>query len=153
MLLALTTDLGAGSPAGRLYGESLGNALAIYLLNRYTVRRYTPVDYRGGLPGHRLKRVLDHIGDNLAEDLNLSQLAAVAGMSPHYFAELFKKSMGHAPHRYVLLQRIERAQTRTLGYATQHPRSGTRCGFSESEPLRPRVSQICRRKPVAVPKS
>jgi AraC family transcriptional regulator len=110
VLLALRADLGGGSPAGPLYGESLGNALAVYLLNRYAVRRYTPVAYRGGLPGYRLKRVLDHIGDNLAEDLNLSQLAAVAGMSPHYFAELFKKSTGHAPHRYVLLQRIKRAK-------------------------------------------
>jgi AraC family transcriptional regulator len=46
----------------------------------------------------------------LADDLSLSQLAAVAGMSPHYFAELFSKSTGHSPHRYVLLQRIERAK-------------------------------------------
>ena len=88
----------------------MANALAVYLLNRYTVRHYKPVAYRGGLPGYRLKRVLDHIGDNLAEDLSLSQLAAVAGMSPHYFAELFRMSTGYAPHRYVLLQRIEQAK-------------------------------------------
>src|SRR5216684_5037120 len=110
VLLAMTADLDSGSPAGRLYGESLANALAVYLLNRYTVRRYTPVAYRGGLPGYRLRRVLDFIGDNLAEELSLEQLAAVAGMSSHYFAELFKKSTGHAPHQYVLLQRIERAK-------------------------------------------
>jgi AraC family transcriptional regulator len=110
VLLAMTADLDGGSPAGRLYGECLANALAVYLLNRYTVRRYTPVAYHGGLPGYRLKRVLDHIGDNLAEDLSLTQLAAIAGLSPHYFAELFKRSTGYAPHRYVLLQRIERAK-------------------------------------------
>lgn len=110
VLLAMTADLDAGSPAGRLYGETLANALAIYLLNRYTVRRYVPVAYRGGLPGYRLKRVLDHIGDNLADDLSLSELAAIAGMSPHYFAELFRQSTGCAPHRYVLMQRIERAK-------------------------------------------
>jgi AraC family transcriptional regulator len=110
VLQAMTADLDAGSPAGRLYGECLANALAVYLLNRYTVRRYTPVPYKGGLPGFCLKRVLDHIGDNLEQDLSLAQLAAIAGMSPHYFAELFKKSTGYAPHRYVLVQRIERAK-------------------------------------------
>ena len=110
VLLAMTTDLTEGSPAGRLYGESLANALAVYLLNRYTVHRYTPTAYRGGLPGYRLKRVLDYIGDNLAEDLSLSQLAGIVGMSPHYFAELFSKSTGHPPHRFVLLQRIERVK-------------------------------------------
>src|SRR5215471_10531018 len=110
VLLALTTDLDAGSPAGRLYGECLADALAVYLLNRYSVRCYTSLACKGGLPGYRLKRVLDHIGDNLAEDLSLAQLAAVVGMSPHYFAELFKRSTGQAPHRYVLSQRIERAK-------------------------------------------
>jgi AraC family transcriptional regulator len=31
-------------------------------------------------------------------------------MSPHYFAELFRRSVGISPHRYVLTQRIERAK-------------------------------------------
>jgi AraC family transcriptional regulator len=110
VLLAMRTDLEGGSPAGRLYGECLANGLAVYLLKRYTVRPCTPMTYKGGLPGYRLRRVLDYIADNLAEDLSLAQLATVAGMSPHYFAELFRKSTGHAPHRYVLLQRIERAK-------------------------------------------
>jgi AraC family transcriptional regulator len=110
VLLAMTTDLNNGSPAGRLYGEALADALAVYLLNRYSVRRYTPIAYRGGLPGYRLRRVLDYIRDSLAKDLSLPELAAVAGMSPHYFAETFKRSTGYAPHRYVLLQRIELAK-------------------------------------------
>jgi AraC family transcriptional regulator len=46
----------------------------------------------------------------LAKDLSLPELAAVAGMSPHYFAETFKRSTGYAPHRCVLLQRIELAK-------------------------------------------
>ena len=110
LLLAMRTDLDEGSPAGRLYGDSLADALAVYLLNRYTVRHYAPARYRGGLPQYRLKRVLDHIGENVATDLRLTQLAAVAGMSPHYFAEMFRQSTGRTPHRYVLSQRIERAK-------------------------------------------
>ena len=110
LLLEMKADLNDGSPAGSLYGESLANALAVYLLKRYAVRRQIPVAYKGGLPGYRLKRVLNYIGDNLAESLSLSQLAAVAGMSPHYFSELFKQSTGTSPHKYVLMQRIEFAK-------------------------------------------
>jgi AraC family transcriptional regulator len=110
VLLALTTDLDAGSPAGRLYGESLANALAVYLLSRYAVKRRVPKVPKGGLPGCRLRRVLDYIGDNLAEDVSLSDLAELAGMSAHHFAELFKRSMSCTPHRYVLHERIERAK-------------------------------------------
>ena len=110
VLIAMTTDLDEGSPAGRIYGESLANALAVYLLGRYAVRRRVPKFFKGGLAGYRLKRVIEFIGENLTEDLGLSELASLAGMSPHYFAELFKKSMGCPPHRYVLLQRLERAK-------------------------------------------
>jgi AraC family transcriptional regulator len=57
-----------------------------------------------------LKRVLEYIGDNLAEDVSLSDLAELAGMSAHHFAELFKRSMSCTPHRYVLQEKIERAK-------------------------------------------
>jgi AraC family transcriptional regulator len=110
VLLAMITDLDEGSPAGRLYGESLANALAVYLLRRYAVNRRTPAPQKGGLPGYRLKRVRDFIEDHLADDFSLTQLAAIAGMSPHYFAELFRASTGCAPHRFVVLRRIERAK-------------------------------------------
>ena len=110
VLLALTTDLDAGSPAGRLYGESLANALAVYLLSRHAVQRRVPTVPKGGLPRYRLRRVLDYIGDNLAEDVSLSDLAELSGMSAHHFAELFKRSMSCTPHRYVLQERIERAK-------------------------------------------
>lgn len=110
LLLEMIADLDDDSPAGTIYGESLANALAVYLLNRYAVRRIVPVSYKGGLPGNRLKRVLDYIAAKLDENISLAQLAAIAGMSPHYFSELFKLSTGRAPHNYVLMQRIERAK-------------------------------------------
>jgi len=80
LLLEMTADLEDDSPAGRLYGESLANTLAVYLMNRYAVKRITPVGYKGGLPGYRLKRVLDFINEKLEQDISLSQLAAIAGM-------------------------------------------------------------------------
>ena len=115
VLLAMTTDLNEGSPAGRLYGDALGTALAIHLLHRYAVRRRTPAAYCGGLPGFRLRRVLDFVGENLAEEISLQQLADIAGMSPHYFAQLFKQSTGFSPHRYVLSRRVERAKEKLAG--------------------------------------
>jgi AraC family transcriptional regulator len=106
----MQADLADGCPAGRLYGESLANALAVYLQHRYAVWRCAPVVYKGGMSRYRLKWVLDYIVDNLEADLSLSQLSAIAGMSPHYFSELFKQSTGLSPHRYVLRQKIERAK-------------------------------------------
>jgi AraC family transcriptional regulator len=106
----MTADLADGSPAGTIYGETLANALAVYLVKRYAVRPITPAFCKGGLPPYRLRRVLDYIGDNLDSDIGLSDLATIAGMSPHYFSELFRQSLGCPPHNYVLIQRIERAK-------------------------------------------
>jgi AraC family transcriptional regulator len=110
LLLEMMADLDDNSPAGSIYGESLANALAVYLIKRYAVRPVAPVSYKGGLPGNRLKRVLDYIDANLDENITLAQLATMADMSPHYFSELFRLSTGRAPHNYVLMQRIERAK-------------------------------------------
>ena len=110
ILVAMTADLEEGSPAGKLYGESLANTLAVYLLRRYSARGHEPPVCRGGLSGYRLKHVLEHIDGHLVDDLSLADLAAVAGMSAHHFSECSGISTGRAPHGYVLLQRIEWAK-------------------------------------------
>jgi len=110
ILQAMRTDLSDGSPAGRLYGESLANALAVYLVSRYGARRAAGRSRKGGMPGGRLRRVLDYISENLTGDLGLKELADVAGMRSHYFSELFRRSAGSSPHQYVLSRRIERAK-------------------------------------------
>jgi AraC family transcriptional regulator len=132
LLMEMTADLEDGSPAGTIYGESLANTLAVYLVKRYAVRRVTPVVLKGGLPGNRLKRVLDYIADSLEENISLSQLAAIAGMSPHYFSELFKQSTGHAPHNYVLVQRIERAKQKLRDPQRSIIDAGLDAGFQNS---------------------
>jgi AraC family transcriptional regulator len=132
LVLEMTADLGDGSPAGSIYGESLANALAVYMLRRYAVRRITPVVYKGGLPPYRLKRVLDYIADNLETNITLSQLAAIADISPHYFSELFKQSTGRAPHNYVLLRRIERAKQQLCDPKCSVIEAGLDAGFQNA---------------------
>jgi len=110
ILLALRADLEDGSPAGRLYGESLGTALAVYLARRYGAPSMQTRPVRDGLPTYRLRQVLDYIAAHLDRDLSLADLARSAGMSPHHFAVLFRQRMGTSPHRYVVEQRIEHAK-------------------------------------------
>jgi transcriptional regulator GlxA family with amidase domain len=69
-----------------------------------------PPRHRGGLPGARLKRVLDHISENYASGMRLSRLASLAQMSPHHFSEQFRRSVGISPHQYVMHYRVERAK-------------------------------------------
>jgi AraC family transcriptional regulator len=128
----MTADLNDGSPAGSIYGESLANALAVYILKRYAVRRISPIVHKGGLPPFRLKRVLDYIADNLETNISLSELAEIAGMSPHYFSSLFKQSTGRAPHNYVLLRRIERAKQQLRDPKRSVIEAGLDAGFENA---------------------
>lgn len=57
----------------------------------------------------RLRRVLDYIAANIADNITLADLAGVAGYSPFHFARKFMLAMGIPPHRYISRMRIERA--------------------------------------------
>ena len=40
----------------------------------------------------------------------LTELANLIGISPHHFSLLFKRTFGIAPHRYVLLERVNESK-------------------------------------------
>jgi len=110
LMLALHADLEDSSPAGPLYGESLGVALAHYLVRRYSVRAPRQLEYKRGMPTVRLNRVVDFMRQNYRKEMRLWELAQLAGMSPHYFCELFKNSTGLSPHQYSLRCKVDRAK-------------------------------------------
>lgn len=109
LMLALREDLAAGCPTGRLLGESICTSIALRALQRYAVRDIRPKDYHRGLPGPRLRVVLEYIDANPGADLSIEQLAALSGMGRHYFRKLFRISTGVTVHEYVLQTRISRA--------------------------------------------
>ena len=94
----------------RLYVEYAANMLAIHLLKRYSTQKITIREYAGGLSKQKLQQAIAYINDNLDQNLSLAQMSQVVQMSPHYFATLFKQSMGIAPHQYVTKCRVERAK-------------------------------------------
>ena len=106
----LVGEIEADAIASRLYAESLAIELVVHLLRHYS----TPGKVVNGsstmLPRYKLQRVTDYINDNLREDLTLSRMSATLTMSPYHFAHAFRQTTGLAPHRYVLLRRVERAK-------------------------------------------
>jgi AraC family transcriptional regulator len=131
ILRALEADLEAGLPAGRLFGESLLCALAVHLQNRYAVAPPKTLQVRNGLPRARLGRVVEYIDANLDREIALTALAETAGMSAHYFSELFKQSVHVSPHQFVLRRRIDRAQRLLNDPAMTVLEAAVRSGFAD----------------------
>lgn len=57
-----------------------------------------------------MRRLLEYIEQNLGEELPISELARMAGLSEHYFIEIFRDYTGLPPQFYILRQRINRAK-------------------------------------------
>jgi AraC family transcriptional regulator len=108
--MLLLAELQSGSIMGRLYVESLTQALVIHLLRHYSSVTQTITSENRSLTRTQLQRVIDYIHTHLDQDLSLEQIAQVINISPTYFASLFKHSIGTSPHQYVIQQRVERAK-------------------------------------------
>jgi AraC family transcriptional regulator len=110
LLRVLDVELQQGAPAGPLFGEQVGDAIAMLLATQYATVKVGLWGTGGSIPPPRLKQVLDYIEAHLDQQTHLSDLAQTASMSPFYFARLFKNSMGISPHKYVTMRRIERSK-------------------------------------------
>ena len=68
-----------------------------------------PVAYvRGGLPPRVVRRVRDHIDNNIDQRISVEALAKLARLSVCYFVRAFKQSVGVTPHDYLIRRRVER---------------------------------------------
>jgi AraC family transcriptional regulator len=107
---ALKAEMEANYPSGRLYVDSLAVSVASRLVSTYSSVAQRAAAKNGGLGGRRLKQTLAYIEDNLSEDLSLSRIASVTGVSASHFKTLFRESAGVPVHQYVIQRRVERAK-------------------------------------------
>lgn len=103
-LLAMECDADGESP---LYGESLVTALLAVL---FTSPHTRVKAVQSGLARWQLRKAVEYMEANLLEDIRLSELAGITGLSPSHFARAFKVSIGLTPHRWLVEQRIHRAK-------------------------------------------
>ena len=81
LVAAVNSERVAGVPSGRLFMDSIEQALAIALVDNYAVRRPSARIYRGGLTPARLRRVVELVHAEMEGDLSLEDLAD-AGPEP-----------------------------------------------------------------------
>src|SRR5215471_11338015 len=128
-------ELSEGGIGGRLYGESLGAALAVHILRHYGTSPRAPAIHKGGLASRPLKRVIEYINEHLQDELSLVELSRIAKLSPHHFATAFKASTGISPHSYVIERRIDRARDLLLQKEKTIPEIAVAVGFSSQSHL------------------
>jgi len=130
--LAIVSAMTNETAAGRMFVETASTTLAARLLQRYcdsgACKPLEPTTHR--IDHARLRRALDHISANLDEEITLSQLAQVAGVSVFHFARTFTRAMGVSPSRYVSRMRLEKAMAEIAAGKLSLVEIALRAGFS-----------------------
>ncbi|HEX8072530.1 MAG TPA: AraC family transcriptional regulator [Pyrinomonadaceae bacterium] len=132
-LAAELADELRGAEAGQeLVAAALVEQLTVHLLRRYAhVRRADELElWRGGLVDRRVRRAVELMHAQLAEDIPLEEMAAAAYLSPFHFARLFKKVTGTSPHAYLAALRLERAQALLATTDLSVTQVATRVGYT-----------------------
>jgi len=110
LVSAAHAEMVAGFSSGRLFLDSIEQAMAVTLVNAHAVRHRPVQMYKGGLGSARLRRIKELVHAKIEDDLSLDEMAQSIGLSTAHFARMFRKSTGETPHQFVLRQKIERAK-------------------------------------------
>ncbi|OEZ51717.1 helix-turn-helix domain-containing protein [Duganella sp. HH105] len=128
----LNADALAG-PLQSQYCDGMMVALLSYLLEHYS--RPAAAPQSSTLGGGRLRRVLTHMGANLATGVSNRDLAALCGMSEAHFSREFHLALGLPPHRYLMKMRLEQARTMLLAGGRPMGDIAEACGFHDASHL------------------
>ena len=140
---ALNAERVAGFPSGRLFLDSIDQALAVALVQEYAARDSAAPTYRGGLGAARVRHVTEFIEAGLERDLTLVELAQSVGLSTAHFAVMFRQSTGETPHQFVMRRRMERAKEMLRVGKARIMDVAVACGFKTQQHFARVFRQMC----------
>ena len=133
LVAAAHAEMAAGFPSGRLFLDSVEQAMAVALVKDRAIRHRLVQVYRGGLGSARLRRIRELVHAKMEEDLSLDEMAQSVGLSTAHFARMFRKSTGETPHKFVLRQRLERAKAMLRAPDARVLDVAVACGFKTQQ--------------------
>jgi AraC family transcriptional regulator len=143
LVAAAHAEMVAGFPSGRLFLDSVEQAMAVTLVNGHAARHRPVQIQRGGLGAARLRRIRELVDARIEDDLSLDEMAESVGLSTAHFARMFRKSTGKTPHQFVLRQRLERAKAMLRAADARVLDVAVACGFKTQQHFAQVFRGIC----------
>jgi AraC family transcriptional regulator len=85
----------------------------------------------GGLPPWKIRRLKDYVEEHLSQPIRVADLSEVVGLSATHFSRAFRRSLGEAPHVYLIRRRLDRARHLMLTSDMALSELAVACGFSD----------------------
>jgi len=130
--LKLKAEVGNSGPCSRQYAEALSLVLMHELTRLERPASAAARPLRGGLPLWQQKRLMEFIEEHLAEEISLTALAELSGLSLYHFARAFTQSFGLPPHRYHMARRMDCARNLLRKLTLSVTEIGIQTGFRET---------------------
>jgi AraC family transcriptional regulator len=143
LVAAARAEMVAGFPSGRLFLDSVEQAMAVALVTGHAVRHRPVQMYKGGLGSARLRRIKELVDAKVGDDLSLDEMAQSIGLSTAHFARMFRKSTGETPHQFVLRQRVERAKAMLRAPDARVLDVAVACGFRTQQHFAQVFREVC----------
>jgi AraC family transcriptional regulator len=147
---ALVREVQEDGLGAALYVEALTVQIAVYLVRGHgqawgTRRRAGPTGLRNGAK----RRISDHIEGSIDREINLTDLAKLAGSGLTQFSQNFRATFGTSPHRYVTERRIARAKALLTDTDLTIVEIAFASGFAHQAHLTTTFKRICGQTPGA----
>ena len=128
LLLAEAENAASGS---KFAVDMLARSLAVRLLRSHSTLSPRTVVQSLPITGPRLRKVVEFMRNNLSDDMPLSQLAVLGGLSQSHFARAFREAIGEPPHQYLIKLRVARARDLLENSALSIIEIALECGFNQ----------------------
>jgi AraC family transcriptional regulator len=128
--------------ASRLFMEHVSLALLTHVSDKYGGASRGDQSSRGRLAPWQERRIKDLLLAHLDGDISLDGIARECGISRSHLIRAFSRSTGLPPHRWLLVQRVERARDLLLNSDSPIVEIASRLGFADQSHLTRAFSKI-----------
>ncbi|MBE9009423.1 helix-turn-helix transcriptional regulator [Pseudanabaenaceae cyanobacterium LEGE 13415] len=135
IISALRAEVENSAIGEQLFVDSLRTALAIRLLRNYCTTKPKSLKNAKKLSQLNLQQITEYVHEHLDQEIKLTELAAIAQLSPYYFLRLFKQTTKVTPHQYILQCRIEQAKVLLQNSELSLAEIALRVGFCDQSHL------------------
>jgi AraC family transcriptional regulator len=111
--------------------DHVSRALATHVAEAYGGMRPNSMVRRGGLAAWQERRAKDLLTANLDGTVALADVAQECRLSVSHFSRAFRRSMGVAPHNWLLNRRVELAKDLMRDRDSSLSEIALRCGFAD----------------------
>jgi AraC family transcriptional regulator len=147
LVKAVNAERIAGFPSGRLFLDSIEQAIAAALVDAYAGQNRSEQQLRGGLGPARLRTITELVHGKMEDELSLLEMAQAVDLSPTHFSRMFCKSTGETPHQFVLRSKIERAKEMLRAPEARVLDVALACGFKTQQHFARVFRRLCGTSP------